>query len=112
MNKDAVRKWARMWINDVLSVPKYVKQARQNKKDAYWITHYEEAVKIAEAHLNNFTNSLDNIEQIIEDNPRLFEGLSARERKRLIGYLITHGDEEMEAEEIFADDGGEVKEDE
>lgn len=106
MNKDMVRKWARMWINDILSVPEFLKKARQNRKDGYWITHYEEVVKIAEDHVQGFYTSLDGIEQIIEDNPKVFEGMTYRQRKRLIGYLITEDVEEMETEEIFADEGG------
>ena len=107
MNKDKVRKWARMWINDILSVPEFLKKARQNKTDGYWITHYEEAVKIAEARVQGFYTSLERIEQMIEDNPKVFEGMTYRQRKRLIGYLITQEAETLETEEIFAEQGEE-----
>jgi hypothetical protein len=67
----------------------------------------EKALAYARGQLELFDSTINAIEQIIEDNPKVFEGMTYRQRKRLIGYLITEDVEEMETEEIFAEQGEE-----
>ena len=81
---------------------------RRRKEDA----QMEKALAYAREQIEKFAYTLNSIEQMIMEHPDIFGGMASRQRKRLIGYLITEREGCVEADEIIADEGGEVIKDE